>query len=84
MGPGTHATGCADQLSPACHHEHFKKQERQLLKHVNNTVFWIRIRMDTCWFWSAGSGSGSRWPKITDKKGKSQEMCCLEVLDALF
>ncbi len=31
-----------------------------------------------------GYGSGSRWAKMTQKKEKSEEMVCFEVLDVLF
>jgi hypothetical protein len=34
-------------------------------------------------FWSAGSGSGSRWAKMNHKK-KIEEMYCFELLNVLF
>jgi hypothetical protein len=50
--------------------------------------------MDPHLFWSAVSGSGSHWecasgtgsrkPKMTHKKGVSEEMSCFEVLDVLL
>ena len=48
---------------------------------------WIRIdfgRLDPDPQWEGGFSSGPRWAKITEKKKKSEEMYCFEVLDVLF